>query len=100
MHSWLAWWRFFLRRYDDGNHVLQGVLLRVSDHVQCAQPGRLRQDQRRSKESECIHIADDMALDADNISEMQKGMDVITQWADDNELKINLKKTELMVFKR
>ena len=41
-----------------------------------------------------------MALAADNISDMQKGMDVITQWADDNELKINLKKTELMVFRR
>jgi hypothetical protein len=31
---------------------------------------------------------------------MQKGMDVITQWADYNELKINLKKTELIVFRR
>ena len=35
--------------------------------------------------------ADDMAIAADNISDMQKGMDIITQWADDNELKINLK---------
>jgi Reverse transcriptase (RNA-dependent DNA polymerase). len=44
--------------------------------------------------------ADDMALAADNISDTQKAMDVITQWADDNELKINLKMTELMVFRR
>ena len=31
--------------------------------------------------------ADDMAIAADNISDMQNGMDVISQWADGNELK-------------
>ena len=41
-----------------------------------------------------------MTIAADNISGMQKGMDVITQWVDDNELNINLKKTDLMVFRR
>ena len=44
--------------------------------------------------------ADDMVLAADNISGMQKEMGVITQWAEDNELKINLKNTEVMVFTR
>ena len=44
--------------------------------------------------------SDDMAIAADNISDMQKGMDVNTQWADDKELKINLKTTELMVFRK
>ena len=36
--------------------------------------------------------SDDMAIAADNISDMQKGMDIMTQWADDNELKINIKR--------
>lgn len=44
--------------------------------------------------------ADDMALASDNIEDLQKGMDLLTEWADDNELMMNLRKTELMVFRR
>ena len=44
--------------------------------------------------------ADDMALASDNINDLQKGMDLITQWAEENELVVNEQKTELMVFRR
>lgn len=40
--------------------------------------------------------ANDMALAADSITELQNGMDVIKQWADENELVMNAVKTELM----
>ena len=40
-----------------------------------------------------------MAL-ADNIKDLQKEMDLITQWADENKLMVNALKTELMVFRR
>ena len=41
-----------------------------------------------------------MALAADNIRDLHKGMDIITQWAEENDLTINGSKTELMVFRR
>lgn len=44
--------------------------------------------------------ADDMALASDSIKDLQKGMDLLTKWADINELVMNLRKTELMVFRR
>lgn len=49
---------------------------------------------------EVYMYADDMALAADSITELQNGMDVIKQWADENELVMNAVKTELMVFRR
>ncbi|KAJ4429092.1 hypothetical protein ANN_26093 [Periplaneta americana] len=49
--------------------------------------------------SVCIH-ADDMALAADSITDLQKGTNLIRQWAEENEVVLNVLKTELMIFRR
>jgi hypothetical protein len=43
---------------------------------------------------------DDMALVSENIPDLQKAVDLLSIWAQTNEIKINEEKTELVVFRK
>lgn len=81
------------------NGVLQGdplspLLFNVATHdvVQA-----IREE---AKELKVYIYADDMVVGSHNIEELQKGINALDKWAENNELQINAEKTEHMVFRK
>jgi len=44
--------------------------------------------------------ADDMALVSETIPDLQRAVDLLSIWAQTNEIKINKEKTELVIFRK
>ncbi|PSN45027.1 hypothetical protein C0J52_23366 [Blattella germanica] len=53
-----------------------------------------------SKEISIFMYADDMAIASNNKEQLQKGFNVVVEWAERSELKVNYKKMELVVFRK
>ena len=56
-----------------------------------------------TRETPEVHIylyADDMALASGSKQQLQKAVDMLSEWAEENEMYVNEKKTELVVFRK